>query len=353
MNVIVASLKFSPGHLSHIVAYGKLFREIGNGVTLWLDQGYAKLDTRNEFPVLWYPKTEPKKVDILFLVNASTKNHFLCRNFKKKGARIIYLYHEPWESFGQYLKEGLKQALKATAAHYFSTKVLPFCDLVIVPSEYALGLYKRHDVRYNNKVIKIPLLFDDELRGEIDLSKKEYFSYIGHAVKGHAFDEYIAFIKYAYAKGVQFKFEIATRTDLGSLLKRDRALIKMENEGILRISHGRPLTNEEINQAYERSFCVWNLYRRSTQSGVLPKAFMFGTPVIATRMGSFPEYVSDTKNGFLMGCAYRFEDLLVAAAGTKKDIQVMAKHCRATFKKVFYWKSWLDSDLVKTVQSLL
>ena len=342
MNVIVASLKFSPGHLSHIVAYGKLFREIGNDVTLWLDQGYAKLDTRNEFPVLWYPKTEPKKVDILFLVNASTKNHFLCRNFKKKGARIIYLYHEPWESFGQYLKEGLKQALKATAAHYFSTKVLPLCDLVIVPSEYALSLYERYDVSYNNRVVKVPLLFEDELCGEIDLSKKEYFSYIGHAVKGHAFDKYISFIKYAYAKRVQFKFEVATRTDLGSLLKRDRALNKMENEGILRVSHGRPLTNEEINQAYERSFCVWNLYRRSTQSGVLPKAFMVGTPVIASNIGSFPEYIRNSENGFLLAKTYSYDYLLDLIIYIKKNINSMSMYCRNTFERTFYWKRWVN-----------
>ena len=351
MKVCVVSLKFSPGHLSHIVAYGKLFREIGNDVTLWLDQGYAKLDTRNEFPVLWYPKTEPKKVDILFLVNASTKNHFLCRNFKKKGARIIYLYHEPWESFYQYLKEGLRQALKATAAHYFSTKVLPLCDLVIVPSEYALSLYERYDVSYNNRVVKVPLLFEDELCGEIDLSKKEYFSYIGHAVKGHAFDKYISFIKYAYAKRVQFKFEVATRTDLGSLLKRDRALNKMENEGILRVSHGRPLTNDEINQAYERSFCVWNLYRRSTQSGVLPKAFMFGTPVIATNLGSFREYVKHRENGFLVQHGFDFDLLLELVVNAKRDIDNMSKKCRNAFLGTFCWTAWIDSELVEVSQS--
>lgn len=341
MKVCVASLKFSPGHLSHIIAYAKLFREIGNDVTLWLDQGYAELDTGNEFPILWYPAAEPEKVDILFLANASTKNHVVCRSFKKKGTKIVYLYHEPWESFDQYLKEGLKQALKATAAHYFSTKVLPFCNLVIVPSEYALSLYKRHDIRYNNKVVKIPLLFDDELREEIDLSKKEYFSYIGHAVKGHAFDEYITFIKYAHAKGVQFKFEIATRTDLGNLLKRDKAIVRMENEGFLRISHGRPLTNEEINQAYGRSFCVWSLYRRSTQSGVLPKAFMFGTSVIASDIGSFPEYIRNSENGFIIASTRSYDYLLQSIIYIKKNIKSMSGYCRNTFESTFYWRRWI------------
>ncbi len=41
-------------------------------------------------------------------------------------------------------------------------------------------------------------------------------------------------------------------------------------------------------------------YRSSTQSGALQAAYIFGKPVIATRIGGLPEAVEDEKNGFLV-----------------------------------------------------
>jgi glycosyltransferase involved in cell wall biosynthesis len=41
-------------------------------------------------------------------------------------------------------------------------------------------------------------------------------------------------------------------------------------------------------------------YRSISQSGVIPLAFAFGTPVIATRVGGNTDWVEDEKNGFLV-----------------------------------------------------
>ncbi|MFN5422931.1 MAG: glycosyltransferase, partial [bacterium] len=41
-------------------------------------------------------------------------------------------------------------------------------------------------------------------------------------------------------------------------------------------------------------------YRDATQSGVLMTSFAFGKPVLATRVGAFPEYVTDGHNGLLL-----------------------------------------------------
>jgi len=341
VKIFISSLKFSPGHLSHIIGYAKLFKEIGYEVTLWLHESYKKMMPEENFQVMWYPDFSPKNIDILFLCNPSTVNHVVCKKLKQPNEKIIYLYHEPWESFEQYLKEGLKQALKASAAHYYSVRVLKYANLVIVPSNYALNLYSRKDKRCNNNVIMIPLLFDDELTGVLNVSKKQYFSYIGHAVKGHTFDKYIELIKWIYASGSNMKFEIATRTDIGKMINNDETIQKMISTSVLKLSHGKPLTNMEINEAYERSFCVWNAYRRSTQSGVLPKAFMFGTPVIASNIGSFPEFVRDGENGYLVG-DYSFESLYKKLILVNESIGIMSQNCRNTFEKTFYWKAQVD-----------
>lgn len=351
MKAVVTSLKFSPGHLSHIIAYAKLLREIGYDVFLWLHKEYKRIikDKDVEFPIIWYPEEFIENTDIILFINVSTTNHKVAQVLKRKGSKIIYLYHEPWESFRQYLKEGLKQALKATAAHFFSSRVLKHSDIVIVPSNYALNLYKNKDIKYNENVVMIPLLFDDELYEEVDITKKQYFSYIGHAVKGHAFDIYIKLIKYIYKlikyiykQGVDVKFQIATRTDLSKLLKKDKILREMVEKKVLKVSHGKPLSNSEINQAYKESFCVWNVYRRSTQSGVLPKAYMFGTPVIAIPIGSFPEFVEPGKTGEIVCLPLSFDRILDQIIKIKEDLENYSQGARKFFLNTFYYKNYLS-----------
>ncbi|RLI45422.1 glycosyltransferase family 1 protein [Candidatus Bathyarchaeota archaeon] len=354
MRIVMSSLKFSPGHLSHIIAYAKLFEKIGWNVLLWLDERYRPIISDCEFPIKWYPQSLQENINAIFLANVSITNHIICKELKKRKTKIIYLYHEPWEGFKQYLKEGVKQALKAAVAHHFSVKTLKFSNLVIVPSDYALNLYMRRDMQYNKNVIVIPLLFEDEASGKIDFLKKEYFSYIGHAVKGHAFDLYINLIKYMYKQGVEMKYEIATRTNLSKLLKKDKTLQRMVKDRVLKVSHGRPLTNSEINQAYERGFCVWNIYRRSTQSRVLPKAYMFGTPVIASNIGSFPEFVESGKTGQIVSLGkVSYEGLVEKLLEIKTNIRSYSKNTRDFFLKVFYYKSYVEKMQNEILSGLL
>lgn len=56
---------------------------------------------------------------------------------------------------------------------------------------------------------------------------------------------------------------------------------------------------EEIAQSIATAECVVCPYKDATQSGVLMTAYGLKTPVIATRVGSFPEFIKDKENGFL------------------------------------------------------
>ena len=74
----------------------------------------------------------------------------------------------------------------------------------------------------------------------------------------------------------------------------------MINKGIVKVKHGKPLTNAEINEGYLRSYAIWNNYSRSTQSGVLAKAMMFGTASLASNIGSFKEFIINNYNGYIL-----------------------------------------------------
>ena len=132
------------------------------------------------------------------------------------------------------------------------------------------------------------------------------------------------------------RFLIASRLPLPGTLLNDPTLRK--NLDRIEIRCGRPLGNDEINRCYLESFCVWNIYRRSTQSGVLPKAFMFGTPVIASRVGAFPEWVEEGVNGRFAE-ARDCEGILAALEDIRNNIEGYATRCRQTFIEKFFYRS--------------
>lgn len=46
--------------------------------------------------------------------------------------------------------------------------------------------------------------------------------------------------------------------------------------------------------------CVVCPYVKGSQSGITHTAMVFGTPIVATKVGAFPEFVEDGKNGYLV-----------------------------------------------------
>jgi glycosyltransferase involved in cell wall biosynthesis len=60
------------------------------------------------------------------------------------------------------------------------------------------------------------------------------------------------------------------------------------------------LSVEQLSQLIHASKFVVCPYREATQSGVLMTAFAMGKTVLATKIGAFPEYISDGVNGMLV-----------------------------------------------------
>jgi glycosyltransferase involved in cell wall biosynthesis len=201
----------------------------------------------------------------------------------------------------------------------------------------------------------MPLLFDDEIGGERFERMKNYkrsFGFVGTACRSHGFDEFVAFAKYAIRNGSDIPFTIATGVDLTRVLRADSDLSRMVSEGRIRLHHGQKLSNDEINQHYLQCFCVWNVYRRSTQSGVLPRAFMAGSPVLASRVGSFSEYVRTGITGEFVDSDADPAVILEVVESMRKHSLTYVEECRKTFKGIFYWRSNL-SKLAEIIESAL
>ena len=341
-NAAIISLKFSPGLYQHAIAYAEAFRFLGFQPILFLNKKYKFMAKQNEFIHIWSARhIRSTNYSICVFINIHPKNLSISRELIKSNTKIAYLYHEPWENIRNYLREGYIQTCKAIIANLFSLLMLRKANIVILPSLYALSNYERRDVKWNENYIVIPLLYSDELKGEINLKERPYFSYIGHAVKGHGFDLFIRCIKYITKIDEEIKFSVATRNNLSRLIRKDESLRYLINKNKLIFSHGRPLSDQEINEYYEKSFSIFNVYRRSTQSGVLAKAFMFGVPVIANNIASFPEYIRDGVNGYLIN-EYDEKIIYDKIKKIKLNFSSFCKEARASYEENFYWKNKIE-----------
>ncbi len=341
--VCLVSLHFSPACLSLLPAWAKLFTALGYEVDYIVHPAFidfpefAGADAAIVSTAPGWDSTG--QYEHAVFVHPAVKNHFHAARLRTNGCKVWYIYHEPWESIHSYVRtESFSVILKLIAAHYLSCKMLKASDGVILPSQRCVSAYERRDFRHNRSYYRVPLLFDDEA-GELLKERRLYFSYIGNITKAHGFQDFIQFVRFALKRNLDIRFLIASRVPLPEDVARDQLILRASDRVIVRC--GRPLSNSEINLCYAQSICVWSVYRRSTQSGVLAKAMMFGTPVLASEIGSFREFVTDHEEGRLLREA-NTEVVQQAFEEIRDNLSRYNAFSRKRFLSTFYYKSQLD-----------
>lgn len=91
---------------------------------------------------------------------------------------------------------------------------------------------------------------------------------------------------------------------------KDDVLEKMNNDGRFIVINRFLLGNEFANLICYAT-CVVCPYVSASQSGIPQTAMVYGTPVIATKVGAFPEFIEEGKNGYLVD--YGDKDSLAGA----------------------------------------
>ena len=354
---LLVSLRSNPAHIQLMIAYAKAIQALGLEAVFLLDPAYSRFsELGNAAPVLEYGKTHlDHHWDCAIFMNPSLRNLETARALKKHGTRVLYILHEPWQMSARYIKdEGLRAAGMAILAHRSTVPVLRAADHIILPSQYGLRVYQSTDARYNSSASCIPLLYDDDLRDDIPslIRTKRFFSYIGNPCRAHGFDQFLNVVRHSFQRNLDTQFLIAS----GGHPLPKKCLsdpIFARNAHRLEIQSGRRLSNDEINGYYAQSICVWNVYRRSTQSGVLPKAFMFGAPVLCSEVGSFPEFVTSGRNGEIVPASDP-ECIIDEFRRFQEDLVSYATQCRRDFMSTFYYRAHLRDlcDLLPDSTSL-
>lgn len=346
VKILVCSLHFGAGHTAHLNTYNELITECGYESALYLDKQYMDL-FQNFKGKVFFTEEEAKEFqpNVVWIYNVGLEDIRVIKTFKKFGSKIVYVLHEPYMGFRDLLNEG-NLILRKGIADFVNFWICSHVDHIILCSNFAIKQAKKYMPKILEKSIQFPLLFQGNM---IQDCERKYFSCIGAFSHPHGSDLFLNFVKESEYKN-EICFQIATRTNIEKLLG-DSILQKMIHDGRLIVQQGRSLTEEEMNQAYRRSICTWNGYRHCMQSGVLANSFMQGTPVIATHLGSFDEYVQDGMNGAFIE-DFSYDSIFRAYQKIEKNIQVVEKNCRNFFLDTFYYKNQ-ETKFKKIVEQII
>ena len=345
LKIMVCSVHFGAGHTAHLSAYQKMLKECGFDVALYLSDQYMKLFHNMQGQVFFNLQDAVAfHPDIILIWNTGFENINVIKAFKKIHSLIVYVLHEPFMGITNLAKEK-GYILKGTAAMLLNYWICMKSDKVILCSHYAEQNCKKYMCNAYKKSVLFPLIYSDEILKNYD---RKYFSKIGGFGFAHGSEQFLAFVKNSYKRN-NISFQIVTRANIDDRLKHPifQKMIKM---GRLIVQQGRSLTEEEMNHAYRISICTWNGYLRSTQSGVLANSFMQGTPVVATHLGSFDEYVKDGYNGAFID-NFTYESIFHAYQQIASNIDAISSNCRDTFLNNFYYKNQEArfKDIVKEI----
>lgn len=342
---LAVSLSFHPGHFSHLVANYRLLDEAGFTPWMYVHPDFNVMDPVNEFRKV----TSPAELSLLgpiglavFWFPALKNIPEIVRLRIRWRARIVYMFHEPFDSIRRYRASGFSVArvAKIWAINLVNILVLLLSHAVILPSRSAYRCYEEKYRRLSLPYSLVPLLFDDEAGPSASPDGKRYIAYIGTVAPDHAFDRFVAFADQAMSE--QWfpgqTFAIATSSTIPSA---DRALLQPHiDAGRLVVTSAHALSTAEINGFFRDSLVVWNAYNRSMQSGILPKAFMFGTAVISVSRNA-NDHVQDGVTGVLVDDNADAEAIRRAVHRVLERREAFFGACRRAFLDTFYYRNRL------------
>lgn len=335
MKALIISLNFHPGHVSHMVASYKQCEELGYQSIFYVDYEFENY-LPHECRILINGRHSCPVTDIAIFLFPSQKNLPLIWKMKRKGVRVVYIFHEPLSPMSDYRKAGFsyKYLAKLWVINRISQLTVKWSNLILLPSRKAVDFYEKNPLYKNRNYHYLPLMYDDEKLERHDFIPRTYFSYIGTVAADHSFDEFLNFVEWAIKenKMPELRFLIATKSSftVPDILKDSQRIT---------IHQGSPLTDEEINAYYASTIVVWNAYARTTQSGVLAKSFMFGTPALVLHKNC-NEFAQDGIEIKAIEDNTNKDEIAAAIEEVKKNFLFYSSNCRKRFMESFYYRQY-------------
>lgn len=337
---IIVSLNFNPGHISHLIAYYKQMEELGFTSLCYVNRRFLEFLPENVNALSSDSKVI--KCEAAVITFPSLHNLRLIQSLRKQATKIFYIFHEPLAPFRYYRKSGFsyKYLAKLRVIDYINSLTVRWSNHIFIPSHKGIDYYHKNALYKNSNVTYMPLLYDDETIGTIPL-EREYISYIGTVAADHSFNEFLKYVEVAVERNLNpgYSYLIATKSEFN-------VPDKLAASPRVKIIKGKPLTNEEINRAYASSLLVWNAYVRTTQSGVLAKSYMFGTPALVMKH-NLNEFMIDGETVASIHDNHDVNEIQESVDELIRHFGTYSANCRDMFLNNFYYRK--HNDLLKSV----
>lgn len=187
---IVISLKFHPGHVSHLVASYKQCQELGYETFYYVNEAFVRFLPKDSH-ILIYGKETPENVNLAVFTFPNIHNFQLMLRLKRKyKTKIVYVFHEPLTKLSVYRKAGFGtlKLMKLALSQVYDFLMLSVTDAVILPSTKALKYYQENKFCRNQNYHYLPLMYDDEREKRHTMMPRLYFGYIGTVASDHSLD---------------------------------------------------------------------------------------------------------------------------------------------------------------------
>lgn len=342
MVALIISLNFNPGHVSHMIASYKQCEELGYESVYYVNSAFASYLPKHS-RIVSTADSEHPKADLAIILFPSQKNLMLIWKLKRQGTKVVYIFHEPLAPMRVYCQAGfsMNYLAKLWVIDHVSALTVKWSDIILIPSRKAVKYYEENSLYTNKNYHYLPLMYSDEQEKKHLSKERKYFSYIGTVAADHSFTEYLEFVEWAITcnelNGINFLISTKSEFVIPEVLKKSSRVI---------IHKAKPMSNEEINEYYSSSIAVWNAYARTTQSGVLAKSFMFGTPTIVLR-SNLNEFTHDGRNVIAIDDNTNKEEIASAIERIYKSQEAFSSECRKEFERSFYYRVY--NEQFKTI----
>lgn len=363
-NILIVSAKYAPGLFKEFVFFGEKLEKLGCNISYILAQKYQ--DRFNERPdrksqlsnyhylfssangkeiikdTIDYQFSLGREIDTIFadrspdfvfVYNPHPLNYLILKQARAANPRCetaIYL-HEPYKP-DKYLY-GVSGYIYFKIVDICQQISLKYANNIILPSAYAVELFKQRFPNFSGKTYLVPILVPDK---KITQQERKFYTIAGLMNEGKGLDKFCELIEYIAAKKLDYQFRILTSSNIQPYL----STLSQAAKSITSIENPKSITDEEMFRAHAQSEAFFLLHTTATQSGAMIVAFMQGTPVIARNIPAFAQFITDRENSCLVPKDCTVEDLLAAMKYVRANNSQLSLNARKTYECSFSSQSW-------------
>ncbi len=288
---------------------------------------------------LWFPWFDYRRFFLkepplgMLVVSWHPMNFLVLRLFKSLYPEVptcVWL-HEPFKDEKKIY--GVK-AFIIYLVEWCQTLSLRYLDIAILHSRRALRLFEWRYPEFQGEKHLIPLPFQDDPSPAA--RPRRYISFLGRADRAKGIELFFTLVEGFAKNGLGGEFQIVTSSNIDKYLK----ILSAEALQRLRVVNRPQISDQDLRRAAAESLAVLALYKETMQSGVIPVAWMKGTPVIGTDIEGITEWVQDKETGVIVSADPSLEEIKLAIDYIRTHLQEMTERCRAEYLATFNDSNW-------------